>query len=123
MTAAEAACARLHAKALQYSALQVQPHRKSVALQELMEGVDHDFLGFLEKDAQIMDTPSAKMSAYRIGSDMPWVEKAYMMEAIDNLPEAVRAGGRNAYRLIIGDGRSWEAERKLVRAKLAASGW
>ena len=48
---------------------------------------------------------------------MPWAERAFLMDAIEDelkyKPEAVREGGRLAYLAFMGC-KSWEAERKRV---------
>lgn len=93
-----------------------------MALQELTWQFGSRFMSFLEKDAIIMDTPNASRPAYTLSHNVPWAEKAYIMEAIDYLqPEAVREGGRAAYMAFMGC-NSWEAELGKVKHMLVI-GW
>ncbi len=52
-----------------------------------------------------------------LSPNMPWAERAFLMDAIEDelkyKPEAVREGGRLAYLAFMGC-KSWEAERKRV---------
>ncbi len=100
------------------------------------------FMSFIEEDAlTIMDMPHATEAstdmqhatgfrpAYTLSIYMPPAEKAYIMEAIDNLqPEAKREGGRRAYLAFmgrspyIGSSAFWESELRRVDSALAALG-
>lgn len=56
---------------------------------------------------------------YTLNFGMPWAERYFIMEAIDNLePEAVREGAQSAYLEFFGRG-SWEEEWKRMRTGCA----
>ncbi|CAL5223663.1 g6209 [Coccomyxa viridis] len=81
------------------------------------------FMSFIEKDALIMmEMPHASRPAYTLSIDMPLAEKAYIMEAIDNLPPEKREGGRSAFLAFIGSRAPWEYVLDRVYHELGASG-
>lgn len=52
--------------------------------------------------------------------DMPWGERAFIMEAIDDLPdEAVREGARSAYLAFV-KSTSWEEAQNKTATEPAA---
>ena len=92
------------------------PQRKEIA--------DHfgsQFVSFLHSDVLMLDLATAVKAtsfAYPYSHDMPWAERRFIMDEIDDLwPKAVRNGGRIAYLAFFGR-RSWRKERKRVKAQL-----
>ncbi len=89
-----------------------------MALQEISEHFGSQFKSFLESRSTVMD--SAPKTRPRLSPNMPWAERAFLMDAIEDElePEAVREGGRIACLAFMGC-KSWEAERKKVDRMLA----
>lgn len=90
--------------------------------QELVSYFGCQLIRFMGSKAGMADMAKANSPAYTLSLSMPWAERYFIMEAIDNLrPEAVREGGRTAYLALFGAG-SWEEELKRVYAVLSAPG-
>ena len=86
-----------------------------MAPQELTARFGRHFVSFLMIDNLLIPGPRHTLSL-----DMPWAERSFIMEAIDDmLEEAMREGARIAYLSLFGS-RSWEEEQKTVKAELAA---
>ena len=92
------------------------PQRK-----EITDHFGSHFVSFVNSDVLMLDLAKAIEAtsfAYPYSHDMPWAERCFIMEAIDDLwPKAERDGGRIAYLAFFG-GLSWKKERKRVFAKL-----
>ena len=96
---------------------------QTLALQEIAAHFGHHFISFLNAGDRISDMrrklygAEAFGPAYILSLDMPWGERYFIMEVIDNLPgEAERQGGRTAYLAFLGR-TSWEEEDLIVLAE------
>ena len=99
---------------LQSSALQLLTHRPLMDPQEIIDHFGCQFIIFLRCSAGLVNMAKANSPAHTLSIGMPWEERFFIMEAIDNLqPDAVREGGRVAYLALFGS-RSWEGELKRV---------
>ncbi|CAL5225570.1 g8411 [Coccomyxa viridis] len=90
---------------------------------EIAAHFGHHFISFLNAGDRISDMrrklygAEAFGPAYILSLDMPWGERYFIMEVIDNLPgEAERQGGRTAYLAFLGR-TSWEEEDLIVLAE------
>ena len=109
-----------------------QRYLMEIDLQELTERFGCQFTSFLGSNAGMADMAktevfgsNAGMSAnaicpqHTLSVVMPWAERYFIMEAIDNIqPEAVREGAQSAYLELFGS-RSWEDEWNRVRTGCA----
>ena len=85
-------------------------------LQEITKHFGAQFMCFLERNVLVGDTEENFRPAPTLPLDMPWEERAYVMEYIDALtPDARRQGGRTAYLAFFGSGYPWCWEAELGR--------
>ena len=92
----------------------------SMAPQEIANRFGCQFISFLGANVGMTDMAQAYASTVTLSQGMPWAERYFIMEAIDNLPEeAAREGGRTTYLAFFGR-KSWVDEWKSVVYQLGA---
>ena len=85
-----------------------------MSVQDITSRFGSKFVSFLETSDTVLDPAKVGSLAYPISLDMPWAERFFIMEAIDNHRlEAVREGGRIAYLAAFGS-PSWEEEKERL---------
>lgn len=90
----------------------------NLLVQEIKKKFGIPFISFLKTD---FGTAKANIPTHSQCLDMPWAERAFLMDALDALqPRPVRAGGRRAYLSLFG-GKDWAAEKETTADKLAAT--
>ena len=91
-----------------------------LALQAITDHFGSQFISFVNTNILVTDLAEEHELTYPYSLDMPWVERSFVMDAIDDLrPKALRDGGRIVYMAFFGC-TSWNAEKRRLFNKIAS---
>ena len=88
-------------------------------VQEISDHFGNEFVMFLKADHALYSTAPDVNTTYTVSLDMPWTERALLIEAIDKISTPfLRDGGRVAYLVFFG-AQAWKEKKKKFAHKPA----